>query len=43
MYDLPDELVEYVPQYEGYQYAILEDEIVLIDPDSREIVAVIPE
>ena len=39
---LPEDVVEIVPQYEGYDYVIVGDNILIIDPDSLEIVAVIP-
>lgn len=39
---LPSEIVRIVPQYRGYEYFLVEDEIVIIDPQTLEIVAVIP-
>jgi hypothetical protein len=39
---LPEDVVEIVPEYEGYDYVIVGDNILIIDPDSLEIVAVIP-
>jgi len=39
---LPPEIVEIVPEYRGFDYVMVGDEIVIIDPDSLEIVAVIP-
>jgi hypothetical protein len=38
---LPEDVVEVVPQYEGYDYIIVGDQILIIDPDSDEIVAII--
>ena len=38
---LPEDVVEVVPQYEGYDYVVVGDEILIIDPDSSEIVAII--
>jgi type IV secretory pathway VirB10-like protein len=38
---LPEDVVEVVPQYEGYDYIVVRDEILIIDPDSLEIVAII--
>jgi hypothetical protein len=40
-YDLPDEIYDYAPGYEGYRYFIANDDIVIVDPDSMEVVSVI--
>jgi uncharacterized protein DUF1236 len=39
---LPSEIVQIVPQYRGFDYFLVEDEIVIVDPDTLEIVAIIP-
>jgi len=39
---LPSEIVSIVPQYRGFEYFLVEDEIVIVDPHTLEIVAVIP-
>jgi len=39
---LPVEIVRIVPQYRGFDYFLVEDEIVIVDPHTLEIVAVIP-
>src|ERR1043166_3944154 len=39
---LPAEVVRIVPQYRGFRYFIVREEIVIVDPDTFEIVAVIP-
>jgi Protein of unknown function (DUF1236) len=39
---LPEEIVRIVPQYRGFDYLLVEDEIVIVDPRTLEIVAVIP-
>jgi hypothetical protein len=39
---LPSTIVSIVPQYRGYYYAVVEDEIVIIEPRSRRIVYVMP-
>ena len=39
---LPSEIVSIVPQYRGFNYFLVEDEIVIVDPRTLEIVAVIP-
>jgi Protein of unknown function (DUF1236) len=38
---VPADVVEIVPQYEGFDYVVVGDQILIIDPDSLEIVAVI--
>ena len=40
-YSLPVEIVEIVPQYRGYYYIIVDEEIIIIAPNTREIVTVI--
>ena len=39
---LPDEIVRIVPEYRGFKYIIVRDEIVILDPDTLEIVAILP-
>jgi hypothetical protein len=39
---LPEEIVRIVPQYRGFDYVIVRNEILIIDPDTYEIVAVLP-
>lgn len=39
---LPEEIVQIVPEYRGFDYFLVEDEIVIVDPRTLEIVAVIP-
>jgi hypothetical protein len=39
---LPEDVVEIVPDYEGFDYVVVGDNILIIDPDSLEIVAIIP-
>ena len=39
---LPQDVVEIVPQYEGFDYVLVGDNILIIDPESLEIVAIIP-
>jgi hypothetical protein len=41
-YPLPVEIVEIVPEYQGYDYVLVGDEILIIDPETLEIVAVMP-
>lgn len=39
---LPEEIVRIVPAYRGYEYFLVGDEIVIVDPRTLEIVAIIP-
>lgn len=39
---LPADIVEIVPQYRGYSFFMVRDEIVIIEPSSYQIVAVLP-
>ena len=39
---LPQDIVEIVPQFEGFDYIIVGDNILIIDPDTLEIVDIIP-
>ncbi|WP_314947755.1 DUF1236 domain-containing protein [Bradyrhizobium cosmicum] len=39
---LPNEVVEVVPQYRGYNFVLVKDEIVIVEPSSYKIVAVLP-
>jgi hypothetical protein len=39
---LPADVVEVVPQYRGYNFVLVRDEIVIVEPSSYKIVAVLP-
>jgi hypothetical protein len=39
---LPADVVEIVPQYRGYDFFVVRDEIVIVEPSSYKIVAVMP-
>jgi len=39
---LPEQIVRIVPEYRGYDYFLIGDEIVIVDPRTLEIVAIIP-
>lgn len=39
---LPASIVEIEPEWRGYEYFLVGDEVVVVDPDTLEIVAVIP-
>ncbi len=39
---LPADIVEVVPQYRGYNFVLVRDEIVIVDPSSYQIVATMP-
>jgi hypothetical protein len=41
LYSLPVSVVEYAPQYSDYEYILVGDEILIVDPRSLRIVAVI--
>lgn len=41
IYDVPPTFVEIVPEFEGYDYIIVGDVVLIIDPDTREIVDVV--
>ena len=40
---LPPDIVRIVPRYRGYEYTVVEDEIVIVEPRSRRVVEVINE
>ena len=40
---LPQDIVRIMPQYRGYQYTVVEDEIVVVEPRTRKVVEVIRE
>lgn len=42
IYDIPNDYYGYVPGYEGYKYIVVGDELLIIDPETLEIVAIIP-
>jgi hypothetical protein len=39
---LPPDIVQFVPRYRGYNFAVVRDEIVIVEPSSSRIVAVLP-
>jgi hypothetical protein len=42
LYDVPRDVVAIYPQYRGHKFVLVEDEIVVIAPGSRRVVAVLP-
>lgn len=40
-YPLPVEIIELVPEYRGYYYIVVDEEVIIIEPETREIVTVI--
>lgn len=42
VYELPPDLISIVPEYRGFKYILVRDELVILDPVTLEIVAVIP-
>ena len=41
-YDAPVQFIAIDPEFSGYKIVVLDDEILVIDPDTREIVEVVP-
>ena len=41
LYVLPVSIMEYAPQYRGYEYILVGDEILIVDPRTLRIVAVL--
>jgi hypothetical protein len=39
---LPSDLVNFIPQYRGYSYVVVEEQIVIVDPAAHGIVAIVP-
>jgi hypothetical protein len=39
---LPADVVTLVPEYRGFEYIVVGDQLLIIDPDSLEIVAILP-
>ncbi len=39
---LPAEIVEIVPQYRNYNFVLVKDEIVIVDPSSYQIITILP-
>jgi hypothetical protein len=42
LYRLPARIVKYAPQYRGYDYILVDDDILIVDSRTHRIVAVIP-
>ncbi|MGH6796015.1 MAG: DUF1236 domain-containing protein [Methylocella sp.] len=42
LYDLPPTIVNIVPQYSGFEYIVVRNELVIIDPATLDIVAILP-
>ena len=42
VYSLPETIVDIVPQYRGFKYLVTQNEMIIVDPDTLEIVAVLP-
>jgi hypothetical protein len=41
VYTVPADIVEIVPAYRGYKYVVVRDEILILEPDTLRIVAII--
>ena len=42
LYNLPPDVVRIYPHFRGDRFVLVEDEIVVVDPDTRHVVAVLP-
>lgn len=42
VYSLPESIVAIIPQYRGFKYVIIQNEMIIVNPDTREIVAILP-
>ena len=42
LHALPSDLTTFVPQYRGYSFVVVEEQIVIVDPGTHEIVAIMP-
>jgi hypothetical protein len=42
VFAIPEDMVTIVPQFVGFKYIVVGDELVILDPDTLEIVAVVP-
>jgi hypothetical protein len=42
VYDAPETIVEILPQYRGFKYIVVQSELIIVDPNSLEIVAILP-
>ncbi|GJE35197.1 hypothetical protein LDDCCGHA_5415 [Methylobacterium oxalidis] len=42
LHTLPPAILTLVPAYRGYRFILVEDDVVIIDPDTYEIIDVIP-
>jgi hypothetical protein len=42
-YPLPEDVVSFVPEYRGYDYIVVDDEIVIVEPGTHRIVYTLPE
>jgi hypothetical protein len=41
-YDVPEDIIVLVPEYRGLKYIIVRNEVVFLDPDTLQIVAIMP-
>jgi hypothetical protein len=41
LYEVPPEVVQVVPEYSRYRYVVVGNQIVIVEPSARRIVAVI--
>ena len=43
LYPLPGEVVEFYPAWRGYDYIVVGSQIMIIDPDTHQVVAILEE
>ncbi|MGB6176897.1 MAG: DUF1236 domain-containing protein [Methylocella sp.] len=42
LYDVPNTIVDILPQYRGFEYIVVRHDLVIINPETLEIVAILP-
>jgi hypothetical protein len=42
VYNVPESIVVILPQYRGFKYIVVQSELIIVDPSSLEIVAILP-
>ena len=42
VYDLPEGIVDVLPQFRGFKYIVVQSELIIIDPGTLEVTAVLP-
>jgi hypothetical protein len=42
IYDVPRSIAEIIPEYRGFKYIVVQGELIIVDPGTLEVVAVLP-